>query len=238
MSAHAIHPSMPQTRKRIPPLEPGDHLTREEFENRYDATPGLKKAELIEGVVYMAPPVRADIHGYPHADLMALLGAYRIATLGVRVSDNSSIRLDLDNEPQPDAAMLIESECGGQSKLTEGYIEGAPELAAEISGSSVSIDLNIKFRVYRRNAVREYLVWRVYDGAIDWFELQNGQYVPLAIQDGITRSGVFPGLWLNLAALIRGDMTTANSCLQQGLASPEHAQFVLTLQSRRAASNK
>src|SRR3954468_11040929 len=123
----------------VPPLEPGDHLTRDEFERRFDATPGLKKAELIEGVVYMAAAVRADIHGYPHADMMALLGAYRIATPGVRVSDNASIRLDLDNEPQPDAAMLIESSCGGQSRLSaDGYIEGAPELAVEVSGSSVS----------------------------------------------------------------------------------------------------
>ena len=42
---------------RILPLEHGDHLTREEFERRYEAMPHVRKAELIEGVVYMPSPV-------------------------------------------------------------------------------------------------------------------------------------------------------------------------------------
>ena len=235
MTAHAIPPVATGSRPRVLPLEPGDHLTREEFERRYDATPGLKKAELIEGVVYMAAAIRTDIHGYPHADMMALLGGYRIATPCVRVIDNASIRLDLDNEPQPDAAMVIESACGGQSKLAEdGYTEGAPELAVEISGSSVSIDLNTKFRVYRRNGVREYLVWRVYDEAIDWFALEGTEYVPVPAEDGVVRSRVFPGFWLDPSALIRGDMVTAAAVLQRGIASAEHVEFVKMLQGRKS----
>jgi Uma2 family endonuclease len=223
----------------VAPLEPGDHLTRDEFERRFDATPGLKKAELIEGVVYMAPPVRADSHGYPHADLMGLLFVYRAATPGVRVTDNASVRLDLDNEPQPDAAMTIESACGGQSTLSkDGYIQGAPELAAEVSGSSVSMDLNTKFRAYRRNKIREYIVWRVYDEVIDWFELEKGDYIPLPAHEGIVRSRVFPGLWLDPAALVRGDVATALAVLQKGIASPEHAEFVKTLESRRKATGR
>jgi len=234
MTAHAIPPVATGSRPRVLPLEPGDHLTREEFERRYDATPGLKKAELIEGVVYMAAAIRTDIHGYPHADVMALLGGYRIATPCVRVIDNASIRLDLDNEPQPDAAMVIESACGGKSRLAaDGYTEGAPELAVEISGSSVSIDLNTKFRVYRRNGVREYLVWRVYDEAIDWFTLEGGEYIPLKPAEGILRSRVFSGFWLDPAALIRGDMERAGAVSQMGIASAEHAEFVKALRNRR-----
>jgi hypothetical protein len=217
----------------VPPLEAGDQLTREEFERRYEATPGIKKAELIEGVVYMAPPaVRWDYHGSPHADLMFWLGYYRVATPGVRLGDNSSIRLDLDNEPQPDAAMLIDPRFGGQAKFVDGLLEGAPDLAAEVSGSSVSIDMNLKLRVYRRNGVREYIVWRVKERAIDWFALKGGQYVPMIPVDGILRSEVFPGLWLDPQALIDDDPAAALRVLQNGVESPEHAQFVTLLKSR------
>src|SRR5436189_4569812 len=86
-----------------PPLQDGDRLTRDEFERRYDATPGLKKAELIEGVVYMPPPVSFDGHAGPHFDLVTWLGSYAMGTPGVRGGDNGSLRLNLDNEPQPDA---------------------------------------------------------------------------------------------------------------------------------------
>jgi len=218
-----------------PPLEPGDHLTRDEFERRFDATPGLKKAELIEGVVHMPPAVRFEHHSSPNADLVTWLGLYRAATPGVRVGDNGSVRLDMDNEPQPDAFLFIEAASGGQVKLSDDdYIEGAPELVAEVSASTVSIDLNSKMRVYRRNGVREYLVWRVSDRAIDWFSLRQGMFEPLPTQsDGTIRSEVFPGLWLDPAALVRSDAALVLDVLQRGLATPEHAQFIAKLRLRR-----
>ena len=103
------------TRSPIPPLESGDRLTRAEFERRYQATPEKFKAELIEGVVYVASPVRS-FHGVPHADLVTWLGVYRTATPGVSVADNTTTRLDLDNEPQPDALLRIE--IGGISTIS------------------------------------------------------------------------------------------------------------------------
>ncbi len=140
----------------IPPLESGDRLTRAEFERRYEATPEQFKAELIEGVVYAASPVRT-FHGKPHAALVTWLGVYWTATPGVSVADNTTTRLDLDNEPQPDALLRIEVE--GSSTISEdGYIEGAPELVAEIATSSAAIDLGAKQNAYRRNGVQEYLV--------------------------------------------------------------------------------
>lgn len=226
--------SAPPAGRRVPLLEPGDQLTRDEFERRYDAMPLLKKAELIEGVVHMPPPaVRFEYHGGPHADLMTWLGTYRAATPGVRLGDNSSVRLDLENEPQPDALMFIEPRFGGQVKLSsDGYIEGAPELVAEVSGSTASIDLNTKLRVYRRNGVREYLVWRVFDRAIDWFALLGGDYAPLTPSEGVLRSQVFPGLWLDTAALIREDLAQAIQVLQQGTKTAEHAEFAARLKSQ------
>ena len=185
----------------------------------------------------MAPPaLRWDYHGGPHADLMAWLGVYRAATPGVRVGDNASIRLDLDNMPQPDAAMIIEPTFGGQAKINaDGYLEGVPEFIGEVAASSVSIDMNLKFRAYRRNGVREYLVWRVQDVNVDWFELNQGDYVLLIPSaDGIVRSRVFPGLWLDAAAMLRGQMATVLDVLQHGLATSEHAVFIHLLESRRS----
>ena len=161
----------------IPPLENGDVLTRAEFERRYEAMPHLKKAELIEGVVYVPSPVRHRYHGHQHTHLISWLGQYEAHTPGVEASDNVTVRLDLDNEPQPDALLFIDPACGGHALIdAEGYIEGAPELVAEVASSSASYDLHAKLRVYRRNGVREYLVWRVLDREIDWFVLRAGQY--------------------------------------------------------------
>lgn len=222
------------TQKRIPPLENGDRLSREEFERRYDAMPGLKKAELIEGIVYMPSPVRADQHGVPHFDLITWLGFYRWATTGLKGADNASIRLDTDNMPQPDVCLLIDPARGGQARISEDdFIENAPELVAEVAASSVSYDLTARFEVYRRNGVLEYLVWRVQDKEIDWYVLKRNRFVKLKPDpDGLYRSKVFPGLWLDPAALIRGDTAALQAALQRGLASPEHADFVKRLNAR------
>ena len=191
-------------------LENGDRLTRAEFERRSKARPDLKKVELIEGEVYVGSPVRHRQHSKPHGRLLTWLGTYVASTPGTDFGDNGSIRLDLDNEPQPDAYLMIERERGGQARIDEeDYVEGAPELIAEIAASSVSYDLGKKLHVYRRNGVREYVVWRVQDGAIDWFVLREGRYELVApAGDGIIRSTVFPGLWLDPAALLRGDLAT------------------------------
>ena len=220
----------------VPALENGDRLTRAEFERRYEAMPQMKKAELIEGVVYVPSPVRHRQHGSPHANLITWLGLYTANTPGVEVGDNSSVRLDLDNEPQPDALLFIDPACGGQVRISDdGIIEGAPELVAEVASSSVSYDLHAKLHVYRRNGVREYIVWRVLEQAVDWFVLRDGQYerMPQDAQ-GLVRSEVFPGLWLDPAALLRGDLATVLAMVQQGLASPEHHAFVARLRPSTA----
>jgi Uma2 family endonuclease len=216
-------------------LHPGDHLDCDEFERRYDAMPDLKKAELIDGVVYMPSPTRFEEHGEPHAHLMGWLALYRFSTPGVRVGDNSTVRLDLANEPQPDAVLLIDPKHGGQATITDGYITDGPELVVEVAASSVSIDAHAKLRAYQQHGIREYVLWRVEDGAIDWWTLQGGQYVPLpAGPDGIIRSEVFPGLWVDPRALIAEDFARVLAALQQGFAAPAHAAFVARL--RQAAS--
>jgi Uma2 family endonuclease len=215
----------------IPPLENGDRLTRQEFERRYQAMPKTTKAERIEGVVYVAAALRFRSHGLPHANLMGWLWTYKVATPGVELGDTPTVRLDLDNDPQPDAVLLIEPALGGQARISDDDdIEGAPELVAEVAASSAAIDLGAKKQAYRRNGVQEYLVWQVYDRRIGWFSLQEGDYVPLATDaDRVIRSRVFPGLWLAMDDLLAGNMTQVLATLQTGLSSAEHQAFMQRL---------
>jgi Uma2 family endonuclease len=237
---NTLPPSADAALGPIPPLQTGDHLTRDEFERRYHAMPKEYRAELIEGIVYvMGPPVSDPGHSRPHFRLIGWLAFYEAHTPGVAGGDNGTIRLDLKNEPQPDTFLRILPTHGGQTRDTEDkYIEGAPELVAEIAGSSVSYDLHEKLEAYRRNGVREYIVWRVWDNAIDWFQLRDGQYVPL-IPDGqaVIKSTAFPGLWMDLAAMLGGQSAKVLALLQQGLASPEHLQFVQKLQAQGGGAN-
>ena len=215
----------------MPPLESGDRLSRHEFERRYTAMPHIKRAELIEGVVYVASPLRFRSHGQPHGNMNIWLGNYQVSTPGVELGDNVTVRLDLDNEPQPDVVLLIDEQRGGQARISEDdYVEGAPELVAEVAASSASIDLHDKKVVYRRNGVREYIVWQILENKLDWFSLQNDEYVSLETDiNGVIKSQVFPGLWLSVTDLLAGNMTQVLSVLQLGLNSPEHLAFVQQL---------
>ena len=215
----------------VPPLENGDRLTRVEFERRYAAMPEHVRAELVEGVVIMASPVRFTVHGQQHGDLMTWAGMYRVGTPGVLGGGDATIRLDLDNEPQPDVCLLIDPARGGKARIDEdGYIEGAPEFVAEVAASTVSHDLGPKLNAYHRNGVGEYLVWRVQDTAIDWFVLREGRFDRLLPDaDGVTRSVVFPGLWLDTASLLTSDLVRVHAVLRDGLASPTHTAFLTSL---------
>ena len=214
--------------------------------------PEQKKAELIEGRVYMASLVRI-IHGQPHAYIMGWLAVYHAATPGTQFADNTTVRLDTDNEPQPDALLRIE---GGQSQIdVDDYVRGAPELIVEIAASSASYDLQEKLQVYRRNGVQEYLVWQVSDKPngqgecpdrrlattgdasasraslriFDWFRLQEGEYIKLQPDENIIKSEVFPGLWLALDAVLNYDLAEVFRTLQQGLDTIEHQEFIRTI---------
>jgi Uma2 family endonuclease len=192
----------------------------------------VKKAELVEGVVYMPSPVRTKRHAKPHLILGTWLGYYLSKSPGLSTfGDNGTVRLDEDNEPQPDLYLLLPSHLGGGAKVDEeDYVAGAPALVCEVSASSVSIDLHAKMNAYRRNGVREYLVWRTGDAALDWFVLRDGQYELLARDEaGVVRSEHFPGLWLNIPALIAGDLPGLLKTVDEGAASTDHADFLRSL---------
>ncbi|MGD1699418.1 Uma2 family endonuclease [Dapis sp. BLCC M229] len=206
---------------QLPPLENGDRLTRLEFERRYQGMPELKKAELIQGVVYMASPLRFQPHAEPHGNIIGWLWTYKVATPEVQMGIEPTVRLDIDNEPQPDGVLLINPESGGNSRLSDdGYIEGAPELVVEIAASSATIDLGDKKLAYQRSGVREYIVWQVFEQKIDWFSLEDGDYISLVPNErGVIYSIVFPGLWLDVSAMLAGNMQQVLEVLQTGIKS-------------------
>jgi len=232
----ATSPVAPTPPDERPPLNSGDRLTRAEFARRYQMHPEIKKAELIDGVIYVASPIRHRQHGRLHLLLVTWLGVYSAATPGVDGSNNATVLLDLENEHQPDALLRLEPRHGGRSHVTtEDYIEGPPELIVEVAASSAAYDLHDKKRVYARSGVCEYLVAQAYERRVDWWELREGVFTPLPLAaDGTLRSRVFPGLWLDPAALWAGDAAALLAALQRGLADPEHAAFVERLRGEDA----
>lgn len=222
--------------RRTEPLENGERLTAPEFLRRYEAMPQVKKAELIEGVVYMGSPVRTDVHAEPDNLVQTWLGTYAVATPGVKAGGNGTVRLDIDNVPQPDVVLRITAECGGSSRIDQqGYLVGPPELVAEIAASSASIDLHEKLGAYRRNGVQEYLVWRTLEKEFDWFCLVEGVYrrrTPGA--KGLGSSVTFPGLILNVPALLDHNGAGVLASLHAGLRSQAHRKFALKLAATKS----
>lgn len=213
----------------VPLLVNGDKLNSKEFLRRYMAMPNLKKAELIEGIVYfMTTPVRHQQHSSPDGKIQTCMGVYAFETPGVEHGINGTVKLDADNIFQPDGLLRKLPEKGGMTRVDEdGYLAGPPELIVEIAASSASIDLHRKRDVYLRHGVPEYIVWLTEDAVFMWWYLENGEYhlIP-ADKEGILRSRVFPGLWLDAKALLKGDGAKVMKVLRRGLKSKEHAKFV------------
>jgi Uma2 family endonuclease len=204
-------------RAYTPPLESGDVLDTAEYWRRYCATPEKVKAERINRKVYIMSPLRAVHHGNPHAILCHWLGTYAIHAMDVIVSDNATIRLNADNDPQPDLCLL---RVNGQTHFdAEGYIIGAPELIVEIVGSSASYDFSEKRDVFEAAGVGEYLVFETIEGRIAWWRSENGRFTDIQPVDGIYKSVAYPGLWLDADALRSANALKLIQTLQQDIES-------------------
>jgi len=212
-----------------PPLQNGDRLGAAEFLRRYSAMPEVKKAELINGIVYMASPVRAKQHGIPDGIMQLWLGTYAAHTPGLLVAANSTVRFDADNMPQPDALLMIEK--GEQARIgKDGYIHGAPELVVEIAASSASLDLNDKLDAYRRAGVLEYVVWRPEEQLCDWFVLEEDRFIKLLPdKQHLIRSQAFPGLVLDVKALLAENAAALLAALNKSLGKAAHKAFAAKL---------
>jgi Uma2 family endonuclease len=216
----------------IPPLVDGERLDRRTFHERYEAMPPETRAELIGGVVVMMSPLRGD-HGDHSFILAGWLFNYQRDKPGLMGSDNATTLLDDEAEPQPDLQLRIRPEYGGQTRIEDGYIAGAPELVVEVARSSKKTDLGPKFVDYQRAGVIEYLVVTLDPDEVHWFVRRGDWLVPHPPgTDGTYRSEVFPGLWLDPKALFAEDLQTLLAVLDRGKATPEHAAFAARLAAR------
>ncbi len=194
----------------------GDHLTSAEFLRRAEAMPDVKKVELIEGTVYMPPPLSAESHGAPDSVLQFWLNAYVMEHPGLGCFSNTTLLLDEDNTPQPDIVLCSAPKPGGRVWLNaKGYLCGRPELICEVSATSASIDLHKKLHAYRRHGVQEYLVWLTLEKRVRWFQLVNGEYLDLKERRGRIESRIFPGLVLDVKALLKLDRRALLAALQK-----------------------
>jgi Uma2 family endonuclease len=205
------------------PLESGDRLTRAEFHRRYCARPDIRKAELIQGVVYVASPTRLGMHAEPHNWMAGWLFVYAARNPGVRVGDNATVFLAADVEVQPDVILFRSTAPpGGARETSDGYVEGPPQLVVEIAASSAAYDLHDKLEAYRRAGVPEYIVWSVYEKQIDWFRLRAGTYLRLEPNaNGTIESEVFPGLRLAVTKMLAGDLAAVVAALDPALPDTE-----------------
>jgi Uma2 family endonuclease len=220
--------------QEVPPLIAGDFLSRDEFLRRWEAMPHVKRVELIRGVVYKPSPLSTD-HGSADLDIATWLGVYKASTPGCQGLSNATWLMGEDSAPQPDTSLRILPEYGGQSRTEGQYAAGAPEFLAEVCLSSTAYDLHQKLDVYQEAGVQEYLAVLMREREVRWHRLAGGIFeVVTAPADGIYRSAAFPGLWLDAAALLAGDLARVLAVLGEGLRSPEHTAFVAQLAARRS----
>ena len=201
----------------LPPLEAGQRLDQTTFHERYEAMPPGIKAELIGGVVYMPSPVRGR-HGEIVGRVLFVTNTYRRDTPGLRTGSDVTIELDDLREPQPDIHLRIMPEYGGRTRVSDGYIVGAPELIMEVSASTRLIDLGPKKLDYERAGTLEYVVFGLSPDEVFWHVRQGDRLVRVSADtDGIYRSAAFPGLWVDPRALFGNDLAGLIATLERGL---------------------
>jgi Uma2 family endonuclease len=216
----------------LPPLVAGQRLDRATFHERYEAMPPDTRAELVGGIVYMPSPLGIE-HGEHDVHASYWLGHYKRFTKGVRTASNATTQFGDYGEPQPDLLLLIREELGGQTRIVKGFVVGAPELVVEVSKTTRKYDLGPKKSDYERAGVLEYLFVGIDPDEIRWFVRRGEGFEDLPPgPDGVFRSEVFPGLWLDPDALFSEDIDRLIATLERGLATPEHAAFVAMLTAR------
>jgi Uma2 family endonuclease len=228
-------------KSNVPLLYPGDHLDQPEFLRRYEAYPDPQaRFELIGGIVYMMSPAGFE-HGSNEYRATGVLMWYEAHTLGVEGATSTTVILGPKSQPEPDALLMIRPEFGGQARVKrfkdKYYVAGAPELIWEVSHSSVAIDLNAKFADYAAAGVREYIVHCLEERELRWFDLAHEAEIE-AGRDGVFKSRLFPGLWVDLPALLNRDTQRLATTLEKGLETPAHAEFVARLARQRRRNRK
>jgi len=210
---------------RPPGLVTGERLTVDEFLRRWEELPDLKHAELIDGIAFVSSPVSLE-HSRLDMRIIWWLSHYACLTPGCDGGSNGTWLMS-GSVPQPDADLCILPSHGGQSGNKGPLAIGAPELAVEICVTSSALDMGPKLALYQRAGVQEYITVEATGQRLIWRVLDNGAYVAQALPaDGIVRSRIFPGLWLDVTAFWANDRAQMLTVLNAGVASEDHRLFV------------
>jgi Uma2 family endonuclease len=221
-------------------LENGARMNQPMFHALYKNTPEGFRAQLIGGIVYVMASPTSLRHGRPHARVVHWLGLYSDETPGTDVLDNTTNILGPESEPEPDACLLIQPEYGGRTTTDENeMLVGAPELVVEVANTTRAIDLGRKKADYQEAGVQEYVVVLAQEQSAVWFRHTADGFVDLAVgADGVFRSELFPGLWLDPRGIFDPTTRRLTTVSRKGLASPEHAAFIADLAARRKPAKK
>lgn len=199
-------------------LVTGIHMSREEFLRAWEATPELKNAELIEGIVYVPSPVSPS-HAFFDSLLISRLVIYAASKPGLEAGNNATWIM-LESSPQPDAHLRRLPEFGGTSGIAGNLLNGAPELAVEICVTSREVDFGPKLALYQRAGVREYITLETLISRVQWRVLDNGSCRNIEPDaEEVFRSDFLPGLWLDSKALWSRDSGALLATLQKGIAA-------------------
>jgi Uma2 family endonuclease len=214
-------------------LVEGERLDQPTFHALYEAMPPGTRAELIDGVDYMPSPASIE-HGEAQVPVIVWLSYYAENTPGVRAMDNVTTILGWKSEPQPDGVLRILPDFGGCKWDVEGFVHGAPELVAEVAKATRYVDLGPKLSDYERGGIQEYVVRAIDPDQIYWFGQEDGALKKRRLDDdGLYRSVVFPGLWLDPVALVEGNTRRLRAIIELGCATAEHAEFAARLAAAR-----
>jgi hypothetical protein len=214
------------------PLPHCGRMDQAEFHRRYQSYPPHQKVDLVDGEIYVAPP-RSVCHGALHCDVSYLLHLYKLATPGVAVVGHCSTILDERSEVQPYLSVLLKEEYGGTSHANwEDYICGPAELLVQFTDELGCREMQARRAVFERAGVGEFLAVSVAERQVNWFHFPTGSLIE-PNRRGVSKSRVFPGLWLAFHLIWAEDYPAQLALLDRGLASPEHAAFVKRLAKAR-----
>jgi Uma2 family endonuclease len=184
-----------------------------------------QKADLLDGVIYMASPdspEAAEVNGF----LQTLLNYFtRRLELGKVYGPRSAFRLFPDSHeswaPEPDVAFIRRE----RTHLWKGSVfQGPPDLAVEIvSTDSIDRDTITKREAYERAGVKEYWIIDLIQGKCTFLRLENDAYREVVASGTVFRSEVIGGFWLDTGWLFAEELPPPDVCLEKILRSPEQA---------------
>ena len=185
-------------------------------EDFYALVPDRQKADLLDGVIYVASP--DTYHGDQYTNFLArlLAGFCEARDLGKVFGSRFAFRLSPHRCPEPDVAVVLAS----RLHLVDDHgMTGGPDVAVEVvSRDSRTRDYRDKRRIYEESGVSEYWLVDPIKGRADFLVLEAGKYQSAVLDDGsIFRSRVLPGFFLDGRWLFGEDLpkvqpTSTRSC--------------------------